>query len=353
MKSSLPNNRKIAAAGVLAAALALCATAALAGAAPAALPPDPVYAALRAARPTGKAFSVSNLQLERDAFRFRFISGTFQFLAPVEGRTVGAVFVGDGSMDLIPATEAERKRLAFQQGDKKLEVLSDRFDTLVLLFTDRTAEEIASRGSPAASPSDRAASAYEKFFKKQRKDLKTNLQLRLLQDLLEKTGPDDTGFFLAYMDGKKLPPAYALVDPAGLSESFSSDVGGEAVAFYVLDEDKGGFWYLAHTKKQIAAGPKARPRADAQHYAIETTIPKNTKIRGVTTIEFLPRAEGLRVLPVALLPKLRVKEVAFSREGDAGAGRPPPSSRKTKRRTRTSPCSFRSRCPPARPSACG
>jgi hypothetical protein len=299
----------------LSGAAALAATASLP-------PPDPVYAALRAARPSGQAVSVSNFTIERDVFRFRFASGAFQFLTPVEGRTIGAVFVGDGSMDLLPATEPERRRLAFQLGDKKLEVLTERFDSLVLLFTDGTAEEVRSHGTPAASPPERAGSAYEKFFKKQRKDLTTNLQIRLLEDLLEKPGADG-GSFLAYLDGKKLPPAFALVDPAGLVNHFSSDVGGEAVAFVVLDEDKGGFWYLAHTKKQIAAGPlpAARTRADATHYAIETAIQKNARIRGVTTIDFLPRVDGLRVLPVALLPKLRVQEVVFSRV-DGGAWTP-------------------------------
>ena len=278
-------------------------------------PPDPVYAALRAARPTGKALAVSNITLERDAFRFRFASGAFQFLPPVEGRTVGAVFVGEGAMDLTPATEPERRRVAFQREDKKLEVLTERFDSLVLLFTDGTAEEIEAHGTPAPSPPARAGSVYEKFFKKQRKDLTTNLQLRLFQDLLEKRGPED-GFFLAYLDGKDLPPAFAIVDAGGLVNQFVGDAGGESVTLYVEDEKKGGLWYLSHTKKEIAAHrlSPARPRADAEHYAVETTIPKNERIRGSTTIDFRPLADGLRVLPVALLPKLRVKEAVFSRE---------------------------------------
>ncbi len=55
-------------------------------------------------------------------------------------------------MDLTPATEPERRRLAFQREDKKLEVLTERFDSLVLLFTDGTAEEIEAHGTPAPSP---------------------------------------------------------------------------------------------------------------------------------------------------------------------------------------------------------
>jgi hypothetical protein len=274
-----------------------------------------VYASLRATRPTGRAVAVRDWTLERDVFRFHFASGTFQFLPSVGGRTVGAVFVGEGSMDLSPATEGERRRLAFQLGDKKLEILSDRFESLVLLFTDTTAQDIESHGVPAPKPPERAGNAYERFFKKQRKELKNNLHIRILEDLLEETDPR-FGVFLAYFDGKRLPPAFAVVDPTGLAGQFSSEVGGEGVALYVLDEQKGGYWYLSHTKKEIAAGrlSGARLRCDAEHYAVETTIQKNARIRGTTTIRFAPRVDGLRVLPVALLARLRVREAAFSRE---------------------------------------
>ncbi|HEX6861385.1 MAG TPA: hypothetical protein VF414_01135, partial [Thermoanaerobaculia bacterium] len=76
----------------------------LAGAVQAASAPDPTYTALRSARPDGRRVPVQGLTLERDVFQFRFESGAFHFLAPVEGRTVGAVFVGQGSLKLVPAT---------------------------------------------------------------------------------------------------------------------------------------------------------------------------------------------------------------------------------------------------------
>ncbi|MGE5277860.1 MAG: M1 family aminopeptidase [Acidobacteriota bacterium] len=301
-------------------AAALSAATAFAAAVAPATPPDPIYAALRAARPEGRAVAVSDWTLERDAFRFHFASGTFQFLPPVEGRTTGAVFVGMGEMTLTPATEGERRRLAFQTGDPKLEVLSDRFETLVLLFTDATAKDIESHASAGGSPppSERARQTYGRFLKKQHKELKNNLQIRILEDLLEQADPA-RGLFLAYFDGKKLPPALAVVDPAGLDNQFSSEVGGEGVALYGLDEQKGGYWYLSHMKTEIAAGrlSGARPRGDAERYVVETAIAKNARIRGTTTITFTSRIDGLRVLPVALLGKLRVREAAFSREKDA------------------------------------
>ncbi len=301
--------------GAAACAVALATAAAAYGAAPAPPAPDPTYAALRAARPSGEGFGVRNWTLERDAFRFRFGNGTFQLLPEVGGRIVGAVFAGEGSFELHPAAESERRRLAFQTKDAKLEVLSDTFETAVFLFTDSTGEEIRARGEPAPAP-PRAAEAYEKFRKRQRKDLKNNLQTRVLRDLLEGR-PSSDGFFLAVFDGKKMPPAFALVDPTGLGGWFSSEAGPENVALYVLHEEKGGYWYLSRPAAEIASGRFAsrERRARAESYAIETTIARNTRLRGSTEVRFLSRVEGLRVLTLSLMPKLRVQAAAYAGDG--------------------------------------
>ena len=56
--------------------------------------PLPIYRAIREARPDGRQIDVSGLVLKRDAFTFTFASGVAHLLAPVEGRTIGAVFLG-------------------------------------------------------------------------------------------------------------------------------------------------------------------------------------------------------------------------------------------------------------------
>ncbi|MGH9649540.1 MAG: hypothetical protein ACRD3I_03610, partial [Terriglobales bacterium] len=54
---------------------------------------DPVYQQLRNVGLSGEVAVASNLLLKRDAATFTFSSGTFQFLAPVNGKVTGAVFV--------------------------------------------------------------------------------------------------------------------------------------------------------------------------------------------------------------------------------------------------------------------
>src|SRR4028118_732183 len=105
--------------------------------------PGPADAALRAARPDGRRIPVQNLVLERGAFRFQLDSGEIHLLKPVEGRTIGGVFVGKGSYRLTPTTPNELRHLALVSGgDARFESLTDNFDDLLLLFADETLAEL-------------------------------------------------------------------------------------------------------------------------------------------------------------------------------------------------------------------
>jgi hypothetical protein len=311
-------DRRLLALAVLCAALA----------APLAAAPDPMYTALRNARPDGRKIAVQNLSLDRDVFHFQFDSGTFHFLAPVDGRTVGAVFVGHGSYRLTPATPNERRQLALSSGagagtSQDFEALSDSFDSLVLLFVDDTDAELQLKAPPVQTgpPDPHAAQVYEACLKRQRKDFKTNFHLRVLQDLLNAPGVT-TGLFMALIDSPKVPPALAAIDPNGAEAlRLSERLGGEDVIFYVADPNKGGAWYLSDRQAELAnhrALPEKR-LADALDYRIETTVEKSEDIAGITIVHFKPLVAELRVLPVQLMQRLRIGEASWSL---AGAGAP-------------------------------
>ncbi len=309
-------------AAVLLALLAPLAPHAAAAAEPDAAPApaaDPTYAALRAARPDGRQVAVSGLVLARDAFRFRLDSGVVHFLAPVEGRTVGAVFLGEGSWRLTPATETERRYLELVTGEKGLEVLEDRFGELVLFFGDGTAAEIEAHAAPpgaaAGDPDPRAVEAFEAHMKRQRKDFQTNFHVRLLHDLLDPPGEAGGGVFLAFPHGRKLPPALAAVDPRG-AEALRLGVllGGEDSLLFVADEHNGGLWYLSEPAAAVAAGRPTphRPAADALDYRVETTVGRDADVAGATTVRLQILAQRLRVLPVHLLADLRIEKAEFA-----------------------------------------
>ena len=63
---------------------------------------DGTYVALRNLGLGSEAVSVTNFELNRDAGKFLFKSGTVCFSAPVNGKVTGAVFAGDGTFVLVP-----------------------------------------------------------------------------------------------------------------------------------------------------------------------------------------------------------------------------------------------------------
>src|ERR1700758_1778294 len=131
-----------------AAFVALCSSALHAqGAAPAPTS-DPAYQALRGLALSGEAVRVTDFDLKRDAGTFHLHSGTVCFVAPVNGKVTGAVFAGDGTFVLDPPFEGEHKSLKLLT---KEDEFSERFEHLVLRFTDSTYDEIKKGGGSAAA----------------------------------------------------------------------------------------------------------------------------------------------------------------------------------------------------------
>lgn len=275
----------------------------------------PLYVELRDARPDGRVVSVENFELTRDAYAFTFARGTFHFLTPTsDGRTFAAVFIGEGSYELRPPSESERQHLRQVTGG---ETLVDSFSELIVMYGDATTDDIQKGGSAETrTPDPQAIRAWESHLAHQKKELRVNLHLRVLRDLLN--SPAD-GVFLASVKGRAHQPALIVVDPSGignLAAGFSL-FGGEEVGFLSFDQRDGGFWYLGN--RNAAAGPaRGKPltlAADAHEYRIETKIASNAAIEGTTTIRLEPLTANIRVLPIHILPKLRLREAAYSKDG--------------------------------------
>lgn len=272
----------------------------------------PEYVQMRAARPDGRTVAVQDLTLARDEYRFTFRSGTFHFLEPAGPRTWGAVFTGDGMWELRPANESERRHLALVTNEADLEILHDTFETMVIFFTDRTAQQIFAGGTAATgAPDRRAVEIFEEHLEDQKRKYQINLHLRVLQEVLnESTARGDV--FIASVDGKELAPALLIVDRHGigaLAAAFA-DLSGESTALLSFDEQNGGFWYLA--------GPRKAPRrtVDALHYAIDTTIEGNLEVKGTTSIMLKAIEPGIRVLPIHIQPKVRLRSVTLVAGGE-------------------------------------
>jgi len=71
-----------------------------------------MYDAVRALQPdTQRGTAVDGLVVSRDVGTFELANGELQLLQPIEGRTVGAVWVGEGRFTLTPPTDVERSHV--------------------------------------------------------------------------------------------------------------------------------------------------------------------------------------------------------------------------------------------------
>ena len=268
---------------------------------------EPAYVQLRNLALGGESVSVNDFVLKRDAAKFHLRSGTVCFVAPVQGKVTGAVFVGDGTMNLDPPLAVERSSLKLlTKGDE----FSESFSQAVFRFTDSTYEELKKAGGTSSGGCD--ANPLHESQDAMRRDhmLRWNLESRILQDVL---GSEPGGFFLAFIRGKNYDSKeiYAI-DPHG-APPLVSMVSPEEVEFLTYNENRIGVWAAFHLtdeyKKGIAVGSQKSASIHIGQQQLDTTIEKNAELSGKSITTFVSEVNGLRVVPFDLFRTLRVSDV--------------------------------------------
>jgi Peptidase family M1 domain len=263
------------------------------------------YQQLRNIGLSSEAVAVKDLTLKRDAATFHLHSGTVCFVAPVQGKVTGAVFVGDGNLILDPPLPIERSSLRLLT---KEDEFSETFSHLVLRFTDATYDEIKKAGSAASGACD--GSLLPDSQKATRKKVHFNLDARILQDVL---GSWPGGLFVAFVHGKKYDSDEIFsIDPQGGSPLIMP-VAPEEEQFVTYDDNKFGVWASFHLsseyKNGTATGAQKNSPIHIEHLQLDTTIDKNANLTGKATTTFVSQVNGLRVAPFNLFPSLRVQTV--------------------------------------------
>jgi hypothetical protein len=269
--------------------------------------PDPDYQQLRNTALNGEAFAVHDFNLRRDAATFHLHSGNVCFVAPVENKVTGAVFVGDGNMILDPPQAFEQRSLKLLT---KSDEFSESFSKLVLRFTDGTYDEIKKAGAVAQGACD--AGLLRDSQTVLRKRLRYNLSARILQDILR---PGPGGLFVAFVHGKKYDDKLLfIVDPNG-----APDVSPEEVELMTYGEDKSGIWTSFRLSPEyraaLGAASANSSRIHIERQELDTTIESNANLIGKARTTFVALSAGLRVVPFDLHGTLRVQNVT-GQEGE-------------------------------------
>jgi len=253
---------------------------------------DPTYQQLRNLTLSGEAVSVSNFDLKRDAGTFHLHSGTVCFVAPVQGKVTGAVFVGDGNFVLDPPAESERQSLKLLTKENEF---SESFSQAVLRFTDSTYEDIKKGGSPASGGCD--AGPLKDSQNATRHKIKSNLEARILEDVLS---PEPGGLFYAFIHGKRYNDKEIYeIDP---------NWGSAQVNFWTYDENKRGEWASFNLTGKHEPGSVGRLMR-IEHQQLDVTFEKNGSLSGKAATDMVARRNGVRVVPFNLFRPLRVQSV--------------------------------------------
>ncbi|MFN2577992.1 MAG: carboxypeptidase regulatory-like domain-containing protein [Pyrinomonadaceae bacterium] len=271
---------------------------------------DPAYQKLREAGKATEDFAgayatVNNLVLKRDAASFTLTSGEIYFAPAVEGRNVGAVFFGQGELNLTPPTEIEKHNLALFINEP---VIKESFDRLVLRFTDKSFEEIKSsaqaRMGTNGPQAERARDAYRDNQTLLRKTLRRNVELRTLVDLYN---PNRPGFFAAFVNGKRFSKLIFQYDSQGIPQ-----VSPEEVLLSSYGDDDRGLWTAFHRAEEYADATASSDEDhrlyDITHHEIDAAI-RGTKFVANDTVTLRVLDNGARVLPFRLFSSLRVSRV--------------------------------------------
>jgi len=252
---------------------------------------EPTYQQLRNLTLGPEAVSVNNFELKRDDGTFHLHSGTVCFVAPVQGRVTGAVFLGEGNFILDPP-QSEKSMLKLLTKENEF---SEKFEHLVLRFTDSTYDDIKKGGSVVSGGCD--AGLLKDSQHTMRHRLKDNLEARILEDVLS-TEPG--GLFVAFIHGKRYnSQELYTIDPRW---------GGDQVDFKTYDENKTGIWASFPLSGGRNTGPVGKT-IHIEHQQLDTTIEKNGNLTGKATTTFVSRIAGIRVVPFNLFRTLRVQGV--------------------------------------------
>jgi peptidase M1-like protein len=273
-------------------AASFCLTAALGSQAQSTANSDPNYAALRNLSLSNEAVRVTNLTLKRDAGTFRLNSGTVCFVPPVNGKVTGAVFNGDGIFLLSPPTETERRSLKYLS---KEDEFNEKFERLVLRFTDSTYDEIKKSGESVSGGCD--AGVLKDSQNTTRHKIRHNLEAELLGEALS---AEPRGIFVAFIHGKRYDD----------KEIFSLDPNQDSdqVDFWTYDENKWGDWASFNFTEPHAKGSVGRT-VRIEHHELDTTLERNGNLSGKATTTLVSQRNELRVIPLSLFHTLRVQSV--------------------------------------------
>jgi hypothetical protein len=263
---------------------------------------EPLFEELRNIGPrSDRVATVRNLVLRRDAIEFHLEQGRLYLFTPLAGRTVAAVFLGQGSVSFTPPLDVERGQLERVLGDSTLKapILAAAF-----VFADSTPAELERTltfgpGSGAPDAAAIADDALDRLTVARERHMHPALTAALLNG-------DVNGFFFAYVKRVQGEELMFEVDPHRgeqvllLRRGRLLDQKVQIVCQFPRAED---------LKDSVPVGDAERDPLKLESYRIEATIAKGLGFSATATIRFTPRRDRVRWARFVLFEDLTVDSV--------------------------------------------
>lgn len=254
------------------------------------------------------AATVSNLVITREQAQFELTSGQVTFLAPMDGRIVGAVWQGTGHFKFDPGTQSEQDRLLKLLGSPRVDL---PITELVMFFSDSISEALRAQAKgPNAGPITGMRSSVRQALDYVGDESDRQLDNDLMALMLNGA---PSGIFYAFVTRQ-----------SGAQFMFASNPNvREGVR--ILSKSKGmGYLGVAEgavrtpgaSEKLIPSGERRQGDVEIRHYVIETTMPNtitgdvNFQTRAEVTLEADQPVTGW--VPFGLFQKLRVDSASWS-----------------------------------------
>ncbi len=268
---------------------------------------EPVFDALRHMAPRGDSVAtVRTVRLRRDVIDFQLDEGKLYLTTPVAGRTIGAIFIGHGSVAFAPPPAVERRELERLLGDS---VLHARISAAAFVFTDSTVAELSRQlsfdgrgvvGEVSGTLTDALARVI---------DDDQVLQPTLITTLMN---GDTNGFFYAHVKRERGEDLMFVVDPAEEDQVELLRRGRlEGQKIQVVCQFKAT---RAPGERAVALDGGDPLKVNA--YRIEATIAKGLAFSATATVELTARRGDIGWVRFDLLSALAVDSVR--REGSGG-----------------------------------
>ncbi len=271
-----------------------------------------VFTQVREMAPRGdRVAAVRDLILRRDAAEIRLAEGMLYLLTPVAGQTVGAVFVGSGSISLVPPLAVERAHLRRMLKDS---VLDAPISAAVFLFADSTLAELERRvsfqpGTADAAAAARVGDALDFLVDGRERSVAGTFMAALLNG-------ERNGFFSAYVKRLRGEDLMFQVDPYQIEEIFLLRRGKlrgqrvETVCQFQRAED---------LQSGVAAADQHPEPLQVDAYRIEASIQGNLDFSAAATVRLSAVRDSLRWVPFSLFGELKVDSVLRPSAAEAKA----------------------------------